>query len=308
MVNRRFDFEFEEDAVFLDTKKFYSGFKEVLKNISLRVEPGQTVCLVGKPGSGVSLFMLALMGEAILSRGTMKINGKLSYLSSSNEVFVSGTIKENILMGEKYDAEKFIKVTEVVELDLTRFPAGEQMEILHNASNISTDERKKLLLARVLYHDGDLFCLDYCFDDWYPLLSERIFRRIVKEYLKTKTIFYSTSYNRLIKSCDMVLYFENGVIKQQGKYTDLLTDYDKGFFKLIVGEKKENWQRQVIGKLLDGLKMNNSSIIMGNMAIFEESLLSIEESHHKVGKNQVMNIMSILAKYLKIKVKKSKLG
>ena len=52
----------------------------------------------------MSLFMLALMGEAILSRGTMKINGKLSFLSSKNEVFISGSIKENILMGEKYDA------------------------------------------------------------------------------------------------------------------------------------------------------------------------------------------------------------
>jgi hypothetical protein len=39
-VNRRFDFEFEEDAAFLDPKLFYAGFKEVLKNINLRVEPG----------------------------------------------------------------------------------------------------------------------------------------------------------------------------------------------------------------------------------------------------------------------------
>jgi ABC-type multidrug transport system ATPase subunit len=182
------------------------------------------------------------------------------------------------------------------------------MEILHNASNISTDERKKLLLARVLYHDGDLFCLDYCFDDWYPLLSERIFRRIVREYLKKKTIFYSTSFNRLIKSCDLVLYFENGEIKQQGRYTDLLCDFNKGFFKLIIGEKKENWRRQVIGKLLDGLKMNNSSIIMGNHKVFEDSLLSLEESQHNLAPDQVQSLMSIVAKYLTIKVKRSKLG
>lgn len=63
-----------------------------------------------------------------------------------------------------------------------------------------------------------------------------------------------------------------------------------------------------MGKLLDGLKMNNSSIIMGNLGILEESMLSLEASHHSIGENQVQKILFILAKYLKIKVRRAKLG
>ena len=95
-------------------------------------------------------------------------------------------------MGEVYDAEKFIRVLDTVELDLTRFAAGEQMEILLNGQNISYDERKKILLARTLYHNGDIYCLDKCFEGWYPHLAERIFKKIMKVHLKEKTVFYAS--------------------------------------------------------------------------------------------------------------------
>lgn len=154
--------------------------------------------------------MLTMMGEAVLTKGTMKINGKLSYLSSTYEIIIPGSIKDNILLGEKYNPEKFIEVLEVVEFDLTRFKAGEELEILHNGSNISTDERKKMLLARLLYHGGDIICLEYFFDDWYPPLSERIFNRLIKEYLVGKTVIYSTNISKFMKLSDTALYFENG--------------------------------------------------------------------------------------------------
>lgn len=59
----------------------FSGLKIVLRDINLDVKPGMKVCLVGPPGSGTSLFFLAMMGEAILSQGTLKMNGKVAYLS-----------------------------------------------------------------------------------------------------------------------------------------------------------------------------------------------------------------------------------
>jgi ATP-binding cassette subfamily C (CFTR/MRP) protein 4 len=176
----------------MDPSVFYSGLKEILKDIDLRIKPGEKVCLVGKSGSGMSVFLLSIMGEAILTKGNMKLNGKLSYVSMESEVFLKGTLKQNILMGEKFIAEKFLKVLDVVEFDINRFAAAEQMEILDNGANLSIDERKKLLLARLLYTDGEIYCLDKCFDGWHSLLAERIFRRIIYEYLKDKTVIYTT--------------------------------------------------------------------------------------------------------------------
>lgn len=135
----------------MDLDKFYAGSKTVLKSISVHIKPGSKVCVVGRSGAGVSLFMLSISGQTILSKGQFKLNGSLSYLSVDHEFFVAGTIKENVIMGEKFDPVKFAKILDILELDLGRFPAGEQMEILPNTENISTDEKKKLLLARVLY-------------------------------------------------------------------------------------------------------------------------------------------------------------
>lgn len=97
----------------------------MLRDINLEVKPGMKVCLVGPPGSGISLFFLALTGEAVLSQGSLKLNGKLSYLSKNLPVFISGTIKENILLSEKYEAKKFSQILNLVELNLSRFAAGE---------------------------------------------------------------------------------------------------------------------------------------------------------------------------------------
>ena len=204
--------DFDQNEIDMNPDKFYSGFEQVLNNITLNIEPGSKVCLVGKPGSGVNFFMLTMMGEAVLNQGNMKMNGRLSYLSSYSEIIFEGTIKDNILVGEKYNADRFVEVIDLVELDLTRFPAGEEMEILHHASNMSTDERKKMLLARLLYHNGDIVCLDYFFDSWYPILAERIFNKLLNGFFKDKTVIYSTDVSSMIRSSDMVLYFENGQI------------------------------------------------------------------------------------------------
>jgi ATP-binding cassette subfamily C (CFTR/MRP) protein 1 len=171
------------------------------------------------------------------------MNGKVCYLSADHEYFVAGTIKENVIMGEKFDPVKFAKIMDLLEFDLSRFPAGEQMEILPNTENISIDEKKKLLLARVLYQDGDIYCLDECFDNWRPEMAERIFHRIVNTLMKDKTIIYSTLQNKLIQRADTVLYFSNGEIQQQGSYIELLCDYKKEFFRVMIGRRARNWRR-----------------------------------------------------------------
>lgn len=84
------------------------------------------------------------------------------------------------------------------------------MEIVSGASNISTDEKKKILLARVLYSEGDIVCLDSCFDEWNPILACRIFRKIMNSALRSKTVIYSSTNNSLISKSDLVFYFEDG--------------------------------------------------------------------------------------------------
>jgi ATPase subunit of ABC transporter with duplicated ATPase domains len=101
------------------------NLKTVLRDINLKIKPGQKVCLVGASGSGISIFMMAIVGEAILSKGSVFKNGRISYLSRNIPAFFPGTLKQNILMGHRFNPQKFTEIVDLVELDLSRFPAGE---------------------------------------------------------------------------------------------------------------------------------------------------------------------------------------
>lgn len=127
------------------------------------------------------------------------------------------------------------------------------MEIVSGASNISTDEKKKILLARVLYSESDIVLLDSCFDEWNPILAYRIFRKIMSTALQGKTVLYSTTNNALISKSDLILYFEDGHIIQQGRYPFLLSKPNGPFFKLVIGDKCKNWRRQALSKILEGI-------------------------------------------------------
>lgn len=90
-------------------------------------------------------------------------------------------------------------------------------------------------------------------------MAERIFRRIIDVYMKEKTIIYSTLQNTLIQRADKILYLQSGEILQQGTYIELLSEYKKEFFRMMIGKRKKNWRRQVLGKLFEGLKGKNQA-------------------------------------------------
>lgn len=318
---------YESNAADIDIEKNYSGFQEVLKNISLAIEPGTKVCLVGKQGSGVYSFMNVILGEAFLSKGIFMLNGRISYTSSNHEIFISNSIKTNIILSQKFERKKFEKILEEVDFDLSKFPAGTETEVLHNGLNFSLSERRKMLLARLLYHGGDIFCMDNFFDDWLPQLSTKTFNNLMDNTLKQKTVIYSTTNNILIKKADLVLYFEDGQIKQQGTYTDLLKQHDKGFFKLLIGKKQKNWQRQALGKILEGISLKKPET-----TIVAKKLRDIQYPHFRppkvepvkpdpeggadadevaakqTMKQEVMRILTITSVFLQYKVKFHKLG
>lgn len=98
------------------------------------------MCLVGKPGSGFSEFLLSLMSESKISNdGIMNIRGEMSYLNVRMSNFVLGTIKNNIILNGKYDPVRFKKIISKLKINLSRLKGEEYFEILEGAKNISID-------------------------------------------------------------------------------------------------------------------------------------------------------------------------
>ena len=99
---------------------------DTIQDISFLAESGQLTVIVGPVGSGKSSIFNAILGEMPTSQGKIHSDGQLSYASQETWIF-SGTLRQNILFQEPYDAIRYAKVLRVCDLnkDLQNFEDGD---------------------------------------------------------------------------------------------------------------------------------------------------------------------------------------
>ena len=99
---------------------------DTIQDISFLAESGQLTVIVGPVGSGKSSIFNAILGEMPTSQGKIRIDGQLSYANQEAWIF-SGTLRQNILFQEPYDAIRYAKVLRVCDLnkDLQKFEDGD---------------------------------------------------------------------------------------------------------------------------------------------------------------------------------------
>lgn len=104
----------------------------------------------------------SLLGENYLPYdNSLRFKGKVVYQNLTKPTFLDhSSIRENILFGEIMIKERYEKVLDLVGLDLDKFPGNDQFEIVFKGNNLSITERKKVLLARMLYVSGDIYILE----------------------------------------------------------------------------------------------------------------------------------------------------
>ena len=172
----------------------------LLKRITIKIEAGQKVCLVGKAGSGFSEFLLALMGEARISNsGEFLVNGTISYLNASMYSFVNGTINDNITIGAKFDKERLQEVTEMLNINLKSLRGRGYHQVLEGAKNLSLELKRKILLARWIYKKSDIYLVDDLFDELNRVEWSLIHRELFLKELKDKIVIYMSYDNAQIK-------------------------------------------------------------------------------------------------------------
>ena len=226
----------------------------MLHNINVVIQPGQKVCLVGKPGSGFSEFLLSLVSESKISNeGIMNIKGGISYLNVRMSNFVIGTVKSNIILEGKYDPERFKMIIAKLKINLNRLKGEEYFEILEGAKNISIDLQRKILLARWVYQEKDIYLMDDLFDDLNVAEWNMIYQNIIMDVLKEKTVIFMSYTNLQIKVADHIILFDNGQIIEQGSYHDLLSDASSELRKVVLQDNGEGGI-SLLGRLMEGQK------------------------------------------------------
>ena len=102
----------------------------ILHDIDFELHHGRLLCVIGKVGSGKTSLMHAIMGEVDKVAGSVAVNGQLAYAAQGSFV-MNMTLRDNVLFGSDYDAEKYKKVLDACALtdDLDQLPAGDMTQI-----------------------------------------------------------------------------------------------------------------------------------------------------------------------------------
>ncbi|MBC7470074.1 MAG: lipid A export permease/ATP-binding protein MsbA, partial [Ramlibacter sp.] len=154
--------------------RYAGSSRDALDGISLRVEPGQTVALVGSSGSGKTTLVNLLPRFIEPTGGRITLDGvelrdwtlgalrrQFSFVSQDVVMF-NDSIAANVALGLAADRERIAQALEAANLGsyIAALPLGIDTRVGHNATQLSGGQRQRLAIARALYKDAPIVVLD----------------------------------------------------------------------------------------------------------------------------------------------------
>ena len=218
-----------------DAEEVTSTDQAILKDISITIEAGSLVAVVGEVGSGKSSFLAAICGEMepisgskvyLPREGDHKDDESFLSLCTQSPWVINDTVRGNIVFGRVFNYERYYEVVKACALvdDLAMLPAGDMTEIGERGINLSGGQKARISLARAMYSPKTKILL---LDD--PLsavdshVGEHLFQEAINgSILQGSTRVLVTHHVRFLPRCDVVVVLENGRIKQCGTYADLV--------------------------------------------------------------------------------------
>lgn len=219
------------------------GSMEVLHHVSLEVEKGQIVTLLGPNGSGKTTLLRTVFGVITPREGKVYYKGEdvsqvhaeqmphlgMAYVPQEENIFPNLTIQENLEMGAFIRKDDWLpRIEEVFEL----FPdiAGRRKS---RAGELSGGMRQMLAIGRALMLNPELLLLDEPSTGLAPVLVEAIFERISELNKQGVTILLVEQNAQALKCAEKAYILEGGEKKAEGSAKDLMADEEIG--KLYLG-------------------------------------------------------------------------
>ncbi|KAJ6976843.1 ABC transporter C family member 10-like [Populus alba x Populus x berolinensis] len=212
--------------------------KPTLRNVSLKIMPGEKVAVCGEVGSGKSTLLAAILGEVPHTKGTIQVYGRIAYVSQTAWI-QTGTIQESILFGSEMDRQRYQDTLERCSLvkDLELLPYGDLTEIGERGVNLSGGQKQRIQLARALYQNADIYLLDDPFSAVDAETATSLFNEYITGALSGKTVLLVTHQVDFLPAFDSVMLMSDGEILQAAPYHKLLSSSQE-FLDLVNAHKE----------------------------------------------------------------------
>jgi branched-chain amino acid transport system ATP-binding protein len=222
------------------------GMIDALKGISLKVERGEIVALIGANGAGKSTTLMAISGVAVLRSGSITYEGAelsgrpahaivqmgITQVPEGRRIFARMTVRENLEMGAFIrDKQEFAgDLARVFEMFPTLADRNKQL-----GGTLSGGEQQMLAIGRALMSRPRLLLLDEPSLGLAPIIVSRIFK-IIKEINDQGTTILLVEQNAkaALRLAHRAYVLETGKIVMEGRASELLKD--PGIKKAYLGE------------------------------------------------------------------------
>ena len=216
--------------------RYTNSERDALQNMSLRIQPGETVALVGSSGSGKTTLVNLLPRFVDMTAGKLMLNGvdirewdldalrqQFSFVSQ-DVVMLNDSVAVNVALGQMPDTKRVHAALKAANLNehIDSLPQGIHSIVGHNANQLSGGQRQRLAIARAVYKNAPILILDEA-TSALDTESEQAVKSALQRLMQDRTTLIIAHRLSTIEHADRIVVMGNGQIVETGSHTELLS-------------------------------------------------------------------------------------
>lgn len=214
----------------------YEPNEPIIKGLSIVIQPGQRVAIVGPTGAGKTTLVNLLMRFYEIDSGSIIIDGvdikkmkradvrRMFGMVLQNTWLFNGTIRDNLKYGNENSSDEDMELAakhSYVDHFIKLLPDGYDTEIDGDSDSMSQGEKQLLTIARAMIANAPMLILDEATSS-VDTRTELLIQNAMDNLMKNKTSFVIAHRLSTIKNADLILVVNDGNIVEQGNHNELM--------------------------------------------------------------------------------------
>jgi len=233
------------------TFAYHADEPPVLRNLSVRIEPGETIALVGPSGAGKSTCASLLLrfwdptsGSICLGGVDLRdfplddLRGRISIVQQDNYLF-NTSIRENVRVGKPGASDDEIDAAAQaanIHDFIVGLPDGYETRVGERGAKLSGGQRQRIALARAFLKDAPILILDEATSNL-DSENERLIKAAVSRLMAGRTTLVIAHRLSTIIAADRVIMIDRGELVASGRHADLVAE-DGAYAHLIAAQRQ----------------------------------------------------------------------